>query len=95
MVTTSVILLGIPYALAFGQEQEIMEREREEGLMREGADSVSLSSISNFSFLKHVILIYADRCCKLAKLVLQEPPHPKAGREASLHYKITDVQIGV
>ena len=41
VVSTSVLLLGIPYALAFGQEQEIMEREREEGLMREGASSVS------------------------------------------------------
>lgn len=41
VVSTSVLLLGIPYALALGQEQEIMEREREEGLMREGASSVS------------------------------------------------------
>lgn len=41
VVSTSVLLLGIPYALAVGQEQEIMEREREEGLMREGASSVS------------------------------------------------------
>ncbi|KAF7502628.1 hypothetical protein GJ744_005422 [Endocarpon pusillum] len=40
VVSTSVLLLGIPYALAFGQEQEIMEREREEGLMREGASSM-------------------------------------------------------
>jgi len=43
VVSTSVLLLGIPYALAFSQEQEIMEREREEGLMREGASSVSLA----------------------------------------------------
>lgn len=41
VVTTSVLLLGIPYALAFGQEQEIMEREQQESLMREGASSVS------------------------------------------------------
>ena len=40
-MSTSVLLMGIPYALALGQEQEIMEREREEGLMREGASSVS------------------------------------------------------
>jgi mitochondrial import receptor subunit TOM22 len=45
VVSTSVLLLGIPYALAFGQEQEIMEREREEGLMREGASSVSWTAI--------------------------------------------------
>lgn len=44
VVSTSVLLLGIPYALAFSQEQEIMEREREEGMMREGASSVRLCS---------------------------------------------------
>ena len=41
-----MLLLGIPYALAVGQEQEIVEREREEGLMREGASSVSFFPFS-------------------------------------------------
>lgn len=36
MVTTSVLLLGLPYALVFGEEQMMMEQERQERAMTEG-----------------------------------------------------------
>ena len=37
VIATSVLLLGIPYALALGEEQQLMEEERQRGLMQEGA----------------------------------------------------------
>jgi Mitochondrial import receptor subunit Tom22 len=39
-VCTSVLLFGMPYALAFGSEQELMEEERQKGLMAEGASGM-------------------------------------------------------
>jgi len=39
-VCTSVLLFGMPYALAFGAEQELMEEERQRGLMAEGASGI-------------------------------------------------------
>lgn len=36
VVTTSVLLLGLPYALVFGEEQMMMEQERQERAMTEG-----------------------------------------------------------
>lgn len=40
MLATSALLLGIPYALALGQEQEIMEEEKRQGMMSEGASAL-------------------------------------------------------
>ena len=37
VVCSSVLLLGLPYALAFGGEQEMVEQERQQGMMAEGA----------------------------------------------------------
>ena len=34
---SSVLLLGIPYAISLGEEQQLMEEERQRGLMSEGA----------------------------------------------------------
>jgi import receptor subunit TOM22 len=34
ILATSACLLGIPYALALGQEQEIVEEEKRQGMMR-------------------------------------------------------------
>jgi len=36
VLATSAFLLGIPYALALGQEQEIVEEEKRQGMMSEG-----------------------------------------------------------
>ena len=41
MVCSSVLLLGLPYALAFGGEQEMVEAERQQGMMAEGASVMS------------------------------------------------------
>jgi Mitochondrial import receptor subunit Tom22 len=35
-----VLLLGIPYALALGDEQQMMEEERQRGMMAEGAQGM-------------------------------------------------------
>lgn len=35
-----MLLLGIPYALALGDEQQLMEEERQRGLMAEGAQGM-------------------------------------------------------
>lgn len=40
MIATSVLLLGIPYALALGEEQQSMEEERQRGMMAEGAQGM-------------------------------------------------------
>ena len=40
IVATSVLLLGIPYALALGEEQQLMEEERQRGMMAEGAQGM-------------------------------------------------------
>ncbi len=40
VIATSVLLLGIPYALALGEEQQLMEEERQRGLMQEGAQGM-------------------------------------------------------
>jgi import receptor subunit TOM22 len=40
VLATSAFLLGIPYALALGQEQEIMEEEKRQGMMSEGASAL-------------------------------------------------------
>jgi mitochondrial import receptor subunit TOM22 len=40
ILTTSVLLLGIPYALALGEEQQLMEEERQRGMMAEGAQGM-------------------------------------------------------
>lgn len=37
IITTSMLLLGLPYALAFGEEQMVQEEERQRQLMNEGA----------------------------------------------------------
>ena len=42
MLATSAFLLGIPYALALGQEQEIIEQEKRQGMMTEGASGLLL-----------------------------------------------------
>ncbi|RMZ89388.1 hypothetical protein DV736_g3377, partial [Chaetothyriales sp. CBS 134916] len=40
VIATTVLLLGIPYALALGEEQQLMEEERQRGLMSEGAEGI-------------------------------------------------------
>ncbi|RMZ76698.1 hypothetical protein DV737_g4680, partial [Chaetothyriales sp. CBS 132003] len=40
VLATTVLLLGIPYALALGEEQQLMEEERQRGLMSEGAEGI-------------------------------------------------------
>jgi mitochondrial import receptor subunit TOM22 len=40
ILATSAFLLGIPYALALGQEQEIVEEEKRQGMMTEGASAL-------------------------------------------------------
>jgi len=40
VLATSVLLLGIPYALALGEEQAAMEEERQRGMMQEGAQGM-------------------------------------------------------
>jgi import receptor subunit TOM22 len=40
VLATSAFLLGIPYALALGQEQEIVEEEKRQGMMTEGASGL-------------------------------------------------------
>ncbi|KAI1608121.1 mitochondrial outer membrane translocase complex, subunit Tom22 [Exophiala viscosa] len=37
VLATSVLLLGIPYALALGEEQQFLEQERQQQMMAEGA----------------------------------------------------------
>jgi len=39
-LATSVLLLGIPYALAMGEEQAIMEEQRQQTMMQEGAQGM-------------------------------------------------------
>jgi mitochondrial import receptor subunit TOM22 len=46
VLATSAFLLGIPYALALGQEQEIVEEEKRQGMMSEGASSILQSGDS-------------------------------------------------
>lgn len=40
VIATSVLLMGIPYALALGEEQQLMEEERQRGMMAEGAQGM-------------------------------------------------------
>lgn len=40
VIATTVLLLGIPYALALGEEQQYIEEERQRGLMAEGAQGM-------------------------------------------------------
>ncbi|EXJ78788.1 hypothetical protein A1O1_09190 [Capronia coronata CBS 617.96] len=40
VLATSILLLGIPYALALGEEQQYMEEERQRGMMAEGAQGL-------------------------------------------------------
>ncbi|EXJ84143.1 hypothetical protein A1O3_04810 [Capronia epimyces CBS 606.96] len=40
VIATSILLLGIPYALAIGEEQQYMEEVRRESLMSEGAQGL-------------------------------------------------------
>lgn len=40
ILVTSVLLLGLPYALALGDEQQIQEEERQRMLMQEGAQGL-------------------------------------------------------
>ena len=40
MIATSILLLGIPYALALGEEQQYIEEERQRSLMQEGAQGM-------------------------------------------------------
>lgn len=40
VIATSVLLLGLPYALAFGDEQQYQEEERQRMLMAEGAQGM-------------------------------------------------------
>lgn len=40
MLATSILLLGIPYALALGEEQQYIEEERQRALMQEGAQGI-------------------------------------------------------
>lgn len=44
VVATSILLLGIPYALALGEEQQIMEEQRQAGMMAEGAQGMIQSA---------------------------------------------------
>lgn len=40
VICTSVLLLGLPYALAFQDEQMVQEEERQRQLMTEGASGM-------------------------------------------------------
>lgn len=40
VIATSILLLGIPYALALGEEQQYMEEERQRGMMEQGAQGM-------------------------------------------------------
>jgi len=40
VLATSILLLGIPYALAFSDEQQFLEEERRAGQMSEGAQGM-------------------------------------------------------
>lgn len=40
VLATSILLLGIPYALALGEEQQYAEEERSRGMMAEGAQGM-------------------------------------------------------
>ena len=40
VLATSILLLGIPYALALGEEQQYIEEERQRSLMQEGAQGM-------------------------------------------------------
>ncbi|KAK5049125.1 hypothetical protein LTR84_005548 [Exophiala bonariae] len=40
VLATSILLLGIPYALALGEEQQYIEEERQRALMQEGAQGM-------------------------------------------------------
>jgi len=40
VVATSILLLGIPYALALGEEQQYAEEERQRGMMEQGAQGM-------------------------------------------------------
>lgn len=41
MLTTSAFLLGVPWALAYSEEQQYVQMEREQGMIK-GANEVSL-----------------------------------------------------
>ncbi|OAL37654.1 hypothetical protein AYO20_03161 [Fonsecaea nubica] len=40
VIATSILLLGIPYALALGEEQQYMEEERQRGIMEQGTQGI-------------------------------------------------------
>lgn len=40
VLISSVLLLGIPYALALSEEQALVEAERQQGMMQEGAQGM-------------------------------------------------------
>lgn len=47
MLATSVLLLGIPYALALGDEQQFLEQERQQQMMTEGTAGLLQSGSGN------------------------------------------------
>ncbi|KIY04184.1 uncharacterized protein Z520_00876 [Fonsecaea multimorphosa CBS 102226] len=40
VIATSILLLGIPYALALGEEQQYMEEERQRTMMEQGQQGI-------------------------------------------------------
>ena len=49
VIISSVLLLGVPYALALSEEQALMEAERQQGMMQEGAQGIMQSGGSEES----------------------------------------------
>jgi hypothetical protein len=49
VISTSVIMLGVPYALAVGEEQQMVEMEKEM--------KVCARVSSNFFFLEYILIL--------------------------------------
>jgi hypothetical protein len=50
VVSTSAFLLGVPFALAYAEEEQYIQMEREQGMIK-GANEVCLHTCSFLSFL--------------------------------------------
>lgn len=53
MISTSAFLLGVPWALAFAEEEQYVQMEREQGMMR-GANEVCLALLAIIGFVVFV-----------------------------------------
>lgn len=72
VVSTSALLLGVPWALAFAEEQQLAEMEREMKMQQSANEVRFVSSLLPFSFIFSVFLLFFCAIC--SRLLLSRRP---------------------